>query len=157
MKKPTGELDAAERKLLRLLQADAAIAINELAEKVGMSTSSCWRRVQKLRDDGIITGQTILIDAAKAGFPITVIATVSLKDKSLAGQASFERFVAKRAEIQECLLLSGDRDYQLRAVTASIDAYERFLTSVLLEHPNVQTATSCIMLRRVKSVQALPL
>jgi len=150
-------LDRQDRIILEALQLDATQAIAEIAEQASLSAPSCWRRIRQMREAGYIRRQVALLDAAKVGLGVTVISSVTLRDKSVLGQKTFEQFAKERYEVQECLLLSGGRDYQLKVIVPNIQAYEHFLTSVLLNLPVVESAESSFVLREAKQTTALPL
>ena len=150
-------LDRQDRLILEALQKDATLPIAELSLRANLSSPSCWRRIRLLREAGYIRRQVALLDPVKVNLSVTVITSVTLRDKSVAGQNSFERFANERDDVQECLLLSGGRDYQLKVIVPNIKAYEHFLTSVLLDLPIVESAESNFVLREAKQTTALPL
>ncbi|WP_020677063.1 Lrp/AsnC family transcriptional regulator [Geopsychrobacter electrodiphilus] len=150
-------LDRQERIILEALQKDATLPVSDIAQQAGLSTPSCWRRIRQLRDAGYIRRQVALLDPGKVNLLVTVITSVTLRDKSVAGQREFEQFSQLRNEVQECLLLSGGRDYQLKVIVPTIKSYEHFLTSVLLNMPIVESAESNFVLREAKQTTALPL
>ncbi len=150
-------LDRQERIILEALQQDATLPVAEIAALANLSTPSCWRRIRQLREAGYIRRQVALLDPGKVNLGVTVITAVTLRDKSVAGQSRFEQFAMEREEVQECLLLSGGRDYQLKVIVPTIKAYGHFLTSVLLDLPIVESAESNFVLREAKQTTALPL
>lgn len=150
-------LDRQDYLILESLQQDATVPVADVAARANLSTPSCWRRIRQLREAGYIRRQVALLDPAKVNLSVTVISAVTLRDKSVAGQNAFEKFANERDEVQECLLLSGGRDYQLRVIVPNIKAYEHFLTSVLLDLPIVESAESNFVLREAKQTTALPL
>ncbi|ORJ57428.1 Lrp/AsnC family transcriptional regulator [Geothermobacter hydrogeniphilus] len=150
-------LDRQDRIILEILQQDATLPVAEIAARANLSAPSCWRRIRQLREAGIIRRQVALLDAARVNLGVTVISSVTLRDKSVAGQKRFESFANERNEVQECLLLSGGRDYQLKVIVPTIKDYEHFLTSVLLDLPIVESAESNFVLREAKQTTALPL
>lgn len=151
------QLDRQERIILEALQQDATLPVAEIAARANLSAPSCWRRIRQLRDAGYIRRQVAILDPQKVNLEIAVISSVTLRDKSVDGQARFEKFALERDEVQECLLLSGGRDYQLKVVVPNIKAYEHFLTSVLLNLSFVESAESNFVLRVAKQTTALPL
>ena len=150
-------LDRQERIILDALQQDATLPVAEIAARANLSTPSCWRRIRQLREAGYIRRQVALLDAGKVNLGVMVITSVTLRDKSLAGQTMFEQFAMERDEVLECMLLSGGRDYQLKVIVPTIKAYGHFLTSVLLDLPIVESAESNFVLRETKQTTALPL
>lgn len=149
-------LDDMDRKILALLQRQGDMPIAELSRAVGMSQSPCWRRVKRLKEDGVITGQVALVDPKLAGLSLTILATVSLSDHHDTTVESFERALEAWPEVLECHAVSGDRDYHLRIVAEDMESYERFLSKRLLKLQQVATVNSRFSLRRVKYATALP-
>jgi Lrp/AsnC family transcriptional regulator len=150
-------MDAIDRKILRLLQRDATLTNAALAEQVGASAASCWRRVKALETAGVLGGAVRLVDPRAAGIDIHVLCELRLRDQSPETIATFRRFIADQAEVLECYAVSGAWDYMLRIVAADIDGYETFLMKTLLAHPTVATASSHVALSVVKYATALPL
>ena len=125
-------LSPTDLRLLQALQEDASQPLSALAERVRTSSSSCWRRIQALQENGVIRKHTIQIDARKVGLPFTVIASVKLAVPSETTLNAFERQVMLWPEVLECFTVTGAVDYVLRVVTTDIEAYDRFLRRKLL-------------------------
>lgn len=121
------QLDAIDRKLLQELQCDASLSNADLADRVGSSTASCWRRVRALESDGVLGRQVRLVNATRIGRGVNVLCHVRMKSHSAEATEAFESFVASRDEIMECYSMSGDWDYLLRILVADVDDYNRFL------------------------------
>lgn len=151
------DLDALDRKILSLLQADAGLSTAELAERVGLSPSPCWRRVKRLRENGVIEREVTLLDPQAVGLGITVLASVTLSQHSEDSVRQFEQAIHNAPEVMECHAVTGDRDYMLRIAVSDIEAYDRFLSSKLLNLSAVSSVNSRFALRRVKYSTALPL
>ena len=149
-------LDETDRKILRLMQADASMTVQAIADAVGLSLSPCWRRIKRLKEDGVVTGQVTLVDQRAAGLTLTALANVSLNDHHDDSVAAFERAVAGWPEVLESHAVTGDRDYFLRIVVPDMESYERFLSQKLLKEPVVASVNSRFSLRRVKYSTALP-
>ena len=149
-------LDAIDRKLLLQLQRDASISHAELAERVGASTASCWRRVRALEADGILGKPVRLVDPAQVGRGVSVICHIKIKNHLAETTEGFEAFVAARDEIVECYAMSGDWDYLLRIIVADVDDYTRFLMRTVLRHPSVATGSSHFALAQVKCTSVVP-
>jgi Lrp/AsnC family transcriptional regulator len=149
-------LDAIDRKLLQQLQRDASISHSELADRVGASTASCWRRVRALEADGILGQQVRLVDPARVGRGVNVICHIKIKNHLAETTEAFEAFVLARDEIIECYSMSGDWDYQLRILVADVEDYTRFLMRTVLRHPSVATGSSHFALAKVKYTTAVP-
>jgi DNA-binding Lrp family transcriptional regulator len=149
-------LDDIDRRILVQLQADAAISNGELAERVGSSTASVWRRIRVMEANGLLKQTVRLIDQQMLGYGVNVLCNVRVKSHARDVRGSFESFVADRPEILECFSMSGDWDYLLRIVAIDVPDYERFLMNVLLEHPSVGGASSHFALSLTKYTTALP-
>lgn len=150
-------LDAIDRKLLHELQRDASISHAELAERVGASTASCWRRIRALETDGVLGRQIRLVNAARLGRGVNVICHVKIKNHSAETTEAFESFIAARDEIIECYSMTGEWDYLLRVLVADVEDYNRFLMRTVLRHPSVATGSTHFALSQVKYTTAVPL
>ena len=151
------KLTRTDRRLLDALQRDATRNQSELAELVGMSRSSCWRRIRDFEEAGLIERQVALLNPKKAGFTIEVLLLVAMTEHSDENRESFERHVSMLPDVMECFSVSGDRDYLLQVIARDMDSYNDFLNAEILRHPAVQSASSTFVLRRVKYSTALPL
>jgi len=151
------EIDGKDRQILGLLQADATLSTQEIAARVGLSLSPCWRRIKRLKDAGVITAEVSLVDPKAVGLTVSVFASVTLTRHTEENVQDFERFVDTSPEVLECHAVTGDRDYLLRIVVPDIEAYERFLSNQLLRLPFMGAVNSRFSLRRVKYATALPL
>ena len=150
-------LDEFDKKILERLQRDATIAVAELAEQVGLSQSTCWRRINLLEQAGIIRDRVALLDAKALGLEVTVFANIKLSAHGRRSLSEFEEAISVCPEVVECYTMSGEMDFLIRIVTRDIESYERFLRSTLLQMPSVQEVHSHIALSRVKQTTALPL
>ncbi|MDJ0708869.1 MAG: Lrp/AsnC family transcriptional regulator [Woeseiaceae bacterium] len=150
-------LSRADRHLLAELQRDTTRNQSELAELVGMSRTSCWRRIRDFEDAGVIDRQVALLNPKKAGFNLEVLLFVAMTEHSDENRESFERHVSLLPEVMECFSVSGDRDYLLQVIAKDMESYNQFLNAQILRHKAVQSASSTFVLRRVKYSTALPL
>lgn len=155
--KQTSGLDPIDRRILKALQADALLSHAELAEKVGSSAASCWRRVRALEASGILGRAVRLLDAQKVNCGVNIICNIRMRSHTRESTAAFEDFVVERPEIMDCYSMSGDWDYLLRIVAADVADYERFLMRILLGHPSVGAASSHFALSQTKYSTQLPL
>lgn len=149
-------LDAFDKKLLAAVQEDSSRSSAELAEIVGLSASPCWRRLQRLKDEGYIKGQVAQLDRKKLGLSTMVFAQVKLNAH---GRAHFDEFAtAVRAfpEVLECYVLMGPVDFLLKIVADNVEAYERFFFDKLSKLKGVQEINSVVALSEVKVTTALP-
>jgi DNA-binding Lrp family transcriptional regulator len=149
--------DEIDRRILEALQENARVSNVELAERVGISPSPCWRRVRDLEQRGVISRYVTLLDPGSIGLPVSVVIQVSLEQQVEAALETFESAVAKWPEVMECYLMTGDADYMLRVVVADLAAYQRFLLDHLTRVPGVASIKSSFALKQVKYRTALPL
>jgi Lrp/AsnC family transcriptional regulator len=150
-------LDTIDRNILDLLQRDATLPVAQVADKVGLSQSTCWRRINLLEEAGVIRARVALLDQAALGLEVVVFANVKLSAHGRRSLSEFEQAVAIFPEVTECYTMSGEIDFLMRIVTRDIQAYERFLRETLLQMPSVQEVHSHIALSHVKYTTALPL
>jgi Lrp/AsnC family transcriptional regulator len=150
-------LDDFDRKILERLQKDATISVVDLAEQVGLSQSTCWRRINLLEQAGIIGSRVALLNAKALGFEVIVFANIKLSAHGRRSLSEFEESIAVCPEVMECYTMSGETDFLLKIVTRDIESYERFLRETLLQMPSVQEVHSHIALSQVKRTTALPL
>ncbi len=151
------DLSRTDRRLLAELQKDATRNQAELAETVGMSRTSCWRRIRDFEEAGLIERRVALLNPKKAGFTIEVLLLVAMTEHTDENRENFERHVVLLPEVMECFSVSGDRDYLLQVVARDMDSYNEFLNGQILRHEAVRSASSTFVLRRVKYSTALPL
>lgn len=151
------DLSRTDRRLLKELQEDATRNQSELAELVGMSRTSCWRRIRDFEEAGLIERQVAILNPKIAGFNIQVLLLVAMTEHTDENRQSFERHVSLLPQVTECFSVSGDRDYVLHVVVQDMDTYNEFLNSQVLKHPAVRSASSTFVLRRVKYTTELPL
>ena len=152
----TIHIDDIDRRLIRALQEDATLSQAALAERIGASPASCWRRMKALEQVGVLKAAVRLVDPIKVGRGVSVMVQVRLKSHAGDGRESFERFMRDRPEIMESYSMSGEWDYLMRIAVADVSDYERFLMRELLSHPNVATTTSHFALSQVKHTTAVP-
>ena len=151
------KLSTSDRRLLAELQRDATQNQTDLTESVGMSRTSCWRRIRDFEETGLIERQVALLDPKLAGFNIQVLLLVAMTEHTDENRHSLERHVSTLPEVTECFSVSGDRDYILHVVVRDMDSYNDFLNGQILPHPAVRSASSTFVLRRVKYTTELPL
>ncbi|AQA00747.1 AsnC family transcriptional regulator [Sphingopyxis sp. QXT-31] len=151
------QLDRHEKAILEILQENADISTAELAERVGLSQSPCWRRVAALEQAGVIRKRVALVDRRKVGLSAQVFAQVKLSAHGRAHLADFEAAIADIPEVIECHVLMGTVDFLLRIVAANVEAYEKLFFEKLSRLPGVQEINSAIALSEIKSTTALPI
>ncbi|MEM9172764.1 MAG: Lrp/AsnC family transcriptional regulator [Pseudomonadota bacterium] len=150
-------MDSFDRKILASLQRDGRISNQRLAETVGLSPSPCLRRVQRLRDDGVITSTVALLDQAAVSLSILAFVQVSLEDHLPETLSKFDGLVESSEEILECHALSGEYDYLLKVVAKDMDHFEQFLTRGLLSGRGVNSANTSFVLKQKKNTTVLPI
>ena len=150
-------LEAKDRRILAELQRDSRLTTQELADRVGMSTSATWRRVRQLEESGVIDRYAVLVNAKKAGFGLASMVHVSLARHEESNVEHFVREVRKHPEVLECFATSGEADFHLRVVVEDIESYNRFLDDFIFQIPGVSTVRSNIVLKEIKADTALPL
>jgi Lrp/AsnC family transcriptional regulator len=128
-----------------------------LAEEVGSSSASCWRRVKALEEQGVLLGAVRLVDPVRVGRGVSVMLQVRLKSHDPVKRAAFEAFVGSRSEVLECFSMSGEWDYWMRIVAGGVADYERFLMREILSHANVATTASQFALSQVKYTTEIPI
>jgi len=150
-------LDSFDIKILRELQQNAEVSMQDLGNKVGLSHTPCWRRVKRLEKDGVIRKRVTLLDANALRLAVNVFVHVTLKNHRENGLTLFEEAVQDISEIVECYTVSGDRDFLLRVVVADVSAYEHLLKHILVNLPGVDNLSSTFALRQVKYTTEYPL
>ena len=151
------DLDPFERKILRELQRDGAQTIAQLAEKVGLSASPCWRRVDRMEREGIIRGRVALDDRRKVGLTAHIFAQVRLNAHGRANLDEFSAAIRSFPEVLDAYVLMGQTDFMLRIVAKDIDAYERFFFEKLSKLDGVQEINSTVALSEIKSTLEMPI
>lgn len=144
-------IDETDRRILRRLQAQGRMSLQDLAESVGLSATPVARRVRALEDAGIITGYRAMIDEVALGFGVSVFVSVRLDRQIDSALATFEATVRTLPEVVDCWLMTGNRDYLVRVVTADLAEFESFLVGRLTKIPGVASIESSLPLRRVKA------
>lgn len=151
------DLDPFEVKILREMQRDASLTTAEIADRVGLSASPCWRRIDRLERDGFIRKRVALIDRRKVGLNAHVFAQVKLNAHGRANLDEFSEAIRGFPEVLDAYVLMGTTDFMLRVVAKDIDAYERFFFDRLSKLPGVQEINSTVALSEIKSTNELPL
>ncbi len=149
-------INDTDRKILLHLQADARLTNAQLAALVGVSPSSCWRRIKSLEDIGLIKGYGAVLDRVVAGFGFSAIIHVSLSRQAENTVQEFVSAISERSEVLDCYATTGDSDYHLRVVAKDIGDYNSFLDDFLFKLPGIANVKSNIILKDIKSSQQLP-
>ncbi len=150
-------MDRTDIRILTELQADGTLSSQALAARVGISTSSCWRRVRKLEEDRVISTTVAILDPEKIGLDVIAVVAVALEDRQPDSVSQFDEMVANRPEILECYAMSGQHDYHMKVVCKSIRAYEVLLREHIMACTAVDYVNTSFVLRSKKYTTALPL
>ena len=150
-------MDGIDLEILGALQENARITNADLADRVGLSAAPCLRRVRALEESGVIRKHVTLVDPAAVDLNVTVFVQISLDLQVENRLDLFERAIAKRPEVLECYLMTGDSDYLLRVVVPNVSAYEQFLKNSLTRIEGVAGIKSSFALKQVKYSTVLPL
>ena len=150
-------LDHIDRRILEILQTEPGVNATLIGERIGLSQSACWRRIQSLREQGVIKEQTVRLDREKVGLNTMVFAHVKLTSHGRSNLTDFADAVREFPEVLDCYVLLGSVDYLLRVVTEDIKAYEQFFFEKLSQLPGIQEVTSSIVLSDTKHTTALPI
>lgn len=151
------KLDTSHLELLRLIQDDATLTLEELAAKTSVSHTTLWRRMKALEAEKIIRGRVTILDAEAVGVAVCAFVFVNIVSHDSKQRREFEKLVEKTPEIMQCFSITGPHDYILNIRVSDIKAYERVLMDKLLAHPSVASASSNIALREHKFTTALPI
>ena len=149
-------MDAIDRKILAVLQDDASLSVAEIGSRVGLSSTPCWKRIQRLEADGVIQKRVALVDQDKIGLKITVFVSIETDDHSQAWLASFAEMVGAMPEVMEFYRMAGDVDYMLRVVVPDIQGYDAFYKRLIAAVP-LKNVTSRFAMEKIKSTTVLPI
>ena len=149
-------MDEIDRKLLGLLQQDCTLSIAEMADRVGLSPTPCWKRIQKLEAGGVVLRRVALVDPARVGMGLTVFVAIETGSHSPEWLARFAAAVEAMPEVLEFHRMAGDVDYMLRVVTADMAEYDAFYKRLIAVVP-LKNVTSRFAMERIKSSTAVPL
>ena len=157
MNKNNTLLDRQDLAILKLLQADATLSTAAIAERVNMSQSPCWRRINRLEQDGLVQRRVALLDRDALGMDIVVFATINLTSTGRANLLEFERDIVRHPEVIECYTMTGIWDYLLKIVTRDIRHYEEFVRNTLTASPAIRELHSHMAVTEIKNSTELPL
>ncbi|MDB5961205.1 MAG: transcriptional regulator [Massilia sp.] len=150
-------LDKFDVAILTVLQADATLSIAALAEKVGLSSTPCWKRVKRLEEEGYIESRVTLINRHKVGLPVTVFVSVRTSEHDEKWLQRFAAAVIALPEVLEFHRMSGDVDYLLKVVTTDIGGYDRFYKKLIASTAHLTGVSSAFSMEQIKYSTALPL
>lgn len=150
-------LDRIDRRILDLLQREGALPVAEVAGRTGLSTTTCWRRIQQLEQSGVIRGRVALLDRAALGLEVTIFAHVKLSTQGRDALAEFAAAIRERPEVLDCYTTMGEWDFMLRVVTPDIKSFEAFYLDHLSKMPHVQSINSSVAVTVIKETTVLPI
>ncbi|MFZ0487466.1 MAG: Lrp/AsnC family transcriptional regulator [Arenicellales bacterium] len=151
------KISATDKAILQLLQRDAALSTAEIADKVGLSQSPCWRRIRRLEEAGVIERRVALLNHEALGMEVVAFVTVKLSEHGRQNLEDFERQVARLPEVLECFTVTGDVDYILKIVSKDIRHFESFLRNELMTMTMIRETHSAIAVTEIKDTTELPL
>ena len=149
-------MDAIDRKILTLLQQDASRSVAEIGNLVGLSSTPCWKRIQRLEADGVIQGRVALVDQDLIGLGVTVFVSIETGDHSQEWLSRFGKEVGAMPEVMEFYRMAGDVDYMLRVVVPDIQGYDTFYKKLIAAVP-LTNVTSRFAMEKIKSTTVLPI
>ena len=149
-------MDRLDRKILRLLQEDATLAVADIAKKVGLSTTPCWRRIQKLEEDGVVKRRVAILDPEKVNTKVTVFVSIRTNAHNTEWLLRFSEVVQEFPEVVEFYRMSGDVDYLLKVVVPDIGAYDAFYKRMIAKIES-RDVSSAFAMEQIKYTTELPL
>jgi Lrp/AsnC family transcriptional regulator len=150
-------VDRTDLKILSALQQDASLSTADIAQRVGLSQSPCWRRISQLESDGVIRRRVAVLARDKLGLDVLVLVHVKLASHGWQSLPKFKQRVLSFPEVMQCFMVMGDTDFVLLVATRSIDEYNDFLQRRLSQVPGVQAVESRIVIEETKNTTELPL
>ena len=151
------DLNKKDIHILEILQSDATVSTAAIAEKINVSQSPCWRRIQRLEQEGAIKGRVALLDRNALGMEVVVFATINLTSTGRQNLIEFEREIVNYPEVMECYTMTGIWDYMLKIVTRNIRHYEDFVRNTLTSSPSIRELHSHMAVTEIKNTTCLPL
>lgn len=149
-------MDAIDKKILAALQEDASLSVAEIGQRVGLSSTPCWKRIQRLEAEGIILRRVALVDETKIGLGITVFVSVETGDHSQEWLDRFASLVSEMPQVMEFYRMAGDVDYLLRVVVPDMQSYDAFYKR-LIAAVQLKNVTSRFAMEKVKATTVLPI
>ncbi len=150
-------MNSTDIQILKLLQTDAGLSANEIARKVNLSQSSCWRRIDRLHEKGIIKRNVAVLDREKLGLEVVVFVMVGLVSQTGKALEEFENRMRRLPEVLECYTITGQTDYMLKVITRDMRHYENFMRKQLAQVPNIREMHSHVAVTKIKDTLELPL
>ncbi len=145
------KIDALDRQILAMLQDDASLPIQQIADQIGLSVNPCWRRIRRMEAKGIIRGRVALVDPEKVGLALTIFVRVKTREHSAAWARKLAEVIASMDEISECHRIGGDVDYLLKVTVPDIAGYDRVYKELIARVPNLTDVSALFSMERLKS------
>lgn len=149
-------MDAVDRKILKLLQTDASLTVKDISRQIHLSVTPCWKRIQKLEEQGFIRARVALLDPVLIDANVTVFVAIKTDQHTTEWIERFSRAVSDMPEVMEIYRMSGEIDYLMRVAVSSIEAYDRFYRS-LVDRIELYNVTSSFAMERMKYTTSLPI
>jgi len=149
-------MDAIDRKILSVIQEDASLSVAEIGQRVGLSSTPCWKRMQRLEAEGVIRKRVAILDQDKLGLGVTVFVSVETGDHSQEWLDKFAQVVGAMPQVMEFYRMAGDVDYMLRVVVPDIAGYDQFYKQLIAAVP-LKNVTSRFAMEKIKLTTALPI
>ncbi len=149
-------MDRIDRGILAILQKDCTVPVAEIGKRVGLSTTPCWRRIQKMEEDGVIKNRAAILDPALVGSSVTVFVSISTNQHSKEWLTRFAELISEFPEVVSFYRMSGQVDYLLKVAVPSIEAYDKFYKK-LIERVNIANVSSAFAMEEIKNTSNLPL
>jgi len=153
----TVSLTKQDVEILKMVQRDATTSTAAIAEKLSLSQSPCWRRINRLEQEGLIQRRVALLDRQALGMDVVVFATINLTSTGRQNLIEFEQAIVEHPEVIECYTMTGIWDYMLKIVTRDIRHYENFVRNTLTASPSIRELHSHMAVTEIKNTTELPL
>lgn len=147
---------ALDRKILTALQSDSRSSNQDIADNIGSSASSVWRRIRAMEEAGVISGLHLALSAEKLGLSETVLVHVSLKTHSEKSTSAFTSLIANTPEVMECYAVTNDHDYQLKVLAPDMRSFYRFLEHTLMSKEYIAKTSSTVVMKIIKETGSVP-
>ncbi|SDU03588.1 Lrp/AsnC family transcriptional regulator [Stappia sp. ES.058] len=151
------DLDETDLRILRVLQLDGSLSVSDVADRVGLSQSPCSRRINRMQEDGVITGRSVLLDRRKLGFDATILVRIKLSGHGRQSISVFQEAAMRIPEVQVVQLMLGDFDFNLRVVVRDMDHFQTLLRDKLVMLPGLHEIQSTVILEEMKYTAHLPI
>jgi Lrp/AsnC family transcriptional regulator len=149
-------MDTIDKKIINILQQDSTLSLTELAERVNLSTTPCWKRIKRLDEEGVITARVALIDRNKVNLGVCVFVHIKLDYHDADWMASFSTKINQFEEVMACYRMAGEWDYLLQVVVEDIPAFDRFYKKLVSQIKGLSNVTSSFAMEEIKYTTRLP-